>query len=243
MNRHVPEVLLERYRLNELPQPQWEAIDREAAGNPSLRARVDALEQSDAEIRAEYAPAAFLRQPARRLSLRGMVLAGAFAATVLAMVIALPHAPGSGPGTEGIKGAVPPALAVYRKIAGGSERLADGAVARQGDLLLLGYAPAGRRYGLIFSIDGRGVVTLHLPPAGDRAVPLVQDKLVLLKNAYELDDAPRIERFFFVTGERPFSASPILDAAKSTGGASAAVLPLPSGLDQVTFAIRKEARR
>jgi hypothetical protein len=171
-----------------------------------------------------------------------MVLAGALTATVLAIVVALPHAPGQSSEIGRIKGSVAPALAVYRRTAAGSERLADGDVARGGDLLRLGYASAGRKYGLILSIDGTGTVTLHLPPSGDRAVPLGQGSLVLLNSSYELDDAPRIERFYFVTGERAFDARPIVAAAKSAGPAPDA-LSLPAGLDQVTFAIRKEARR
>jgi hypothetical protein len=242
MTRSVPDLLLERYRLKELPDTVRDAIDRETAGNPALRARLDALDRSDSDIRAHYPPSTFVRRRPRRISVRGMVLAGAFAATVLAMVIALPHTPASRSETERVKGSVVPALAVYRWTSAGSERLADGDVAHPGDLLRLGYASAGRKYGLILSIDGKGAVTLHLPPSGDRAVPLGQDKLVLLDKAYELDDAPRIERFYFVTGERPFSASPIIAAAKSAGAAPAA-LPLPAGLNQVTFAIRKEAGR
>ena len=59
-----------------------------------------------------------------------------------------------------------PSLTVYRRTDRGSETLADGAVARTGDLLRLGYTAAGRRYGVILSIDGRGAVTLHLPSSG-----------------------------------------------------------------------------
>jgi hypothetical protein len=73
-------------------------------------------------------------------------------------------------------------------------------------------------------------------------VPLGQGSLVLLNSSYELDDAPRIERFYFVTGARPFDAGAGIAAARNTGAAPG-TLPLPQGLDQVTFAIRKEARR
>jgi hypothetical protein len=90
-------------------------------------------------------------------------------------------------------------------------------------------------------------VTLHLPPAGDRAVPLAAGKTILLDAAYELDDAPRVERFYFVTGTEPFSATPVLNAARRAAaqgaGSVPAALPLPTGLDQVTFAIQKEERK
>ena len=37
---------------------------------------------------------------------------------------------------------------------------------------------------------------------------------MLLDQAYELDDAPRWERFYFVTGDTPFAVAPIVDAAR-----------------------------
>jgi len=97
---------------------------------------------------------------------------------------------------------------------------------------------------LILSIDGRGAVTLHLPPSGDRAVPLAPGKMVLLDAAYELDEAPRVERFYFVTAREPFAAEPVVSAARRAAqGTVPDALPLPPGLEQATFAIQKEARR
>jgi hypothetical protein len=95
------------------------------------------------------------------------VLAGALATAVLALVVAIPRLTVT-PDDTRIKGTVDgrPALAVYRRTPAGSERLADGDVARAGDLLRVGYASGGRAYGVILSIDGTGAVTLHLPPSG-----------------------------------------------------------------------------
>jgi hypothetical protein len=99
-------------------------------------------------------------------------------------------------------------LSIYRRTAAGSERLADGDLVHAGDLLRVGYVSGGRPFGLILSIDGRGAVTMHLPPAGDRAVALQPGSNILLDAAYELDDAPRIERFYFVTGNDAFAVGP-----------------------------------
>ena len=60
-----------------------------------------------------------------------------------------------------------PALTIYRRTAAGTETLADGSVARPGDLLRVGYTARGTAYGVILSIDGARSVTLHLPPEGD----------------------------------------------------------------------------
>jgi hypothetical protein len=100
---------------------------------------------------------------------------------------------------------------------------------------------------MILSIDGRGIVTRHFPAAGDRAVPLARGSVTLLDQAYELDDAPGWERFYFVTGDTPFALAPIIDGAHriSTGGAGATAtpLPIPPELSQSTFSLQKEVRR
>ncbi len=246
MTRRIPDVVLERYRLNELPDASARAVEMMLAADPELRARLDALDGSDAEILRDY-PQVFVHDvPARprRAVSRYAMAAAAVAAAAIAIIAVLPRAPIAEPDDARIKGGSP-ALAVYRRTNSGSERLADGAVARSGDLLRLGYVSGGRGYGVILSVDGRGAVTMHLPPSGDRAVPLTPGKTVLLDNAYELDDAPRAERFYFVTADEPFPVSPIVSAAKraaAEGAPPPAALPLPRGLEQSTFAIQKEGR-
>jgi len=175
------------------------------------------------------------RAPSRRFVLRALA-AATVAVTALLVFFALPDA-------DRIKGDSHPALTIYRDKPSGPERLADGDLARAGDLLRVGYTPAGRAYGVILSIDGRGVLTMHLPPNEAKAVSLVQGATpTLLDRAYELDDAPKIERFYFITGAKPFDVTPILTAARAAHGAPD-VLPIPPGLEQVTFAVQKEARQ
>ncbi len=244
MTRSLPELLLERYRLNELPDATHAAIARDAAADPAVRARLDALERSDSEIRDRYAPDVLARpRAARHRSTRALILVGALAAAVLALLVTIPRPIVSTGDDTRIKGvAARPALAVYRRTPAGSERLADGDVARAGDVLRIGYASASRPYGIILSIDGSGAVTLHLPPSGDRAVHLEPGGMNLLDSAYELDEAPRVERFYFVTGTRPFDVPPVLAAARHAHGAPD-TLPLPPGLEQVTFTVQKEVRK
>ena len=79
-----------------------------------------------------------------------------------------------------------------------------GTLARSGDLVQIAYRSDGLAYGAIFSVDGRGAVTRHLPAAGEQAVPLA--KRDTLDFAYELDDAPRWERFYLVASDRPLRA-------------------------------------
>ena len=247
MTRNIPDFVLERYRLKELPERSARAVELMMESDPAIRERLDALAASDAEIQEQYRSVFIHDRPApsRRL-VAGLATAAALGFAALLLVVALPRMPQQPSDTERVKGTIGgrPSLALYRRTDTGSERLADGAVARPGDLLRVGYASAGRPYGLILSIDGRGAVTLHLPPSGDRAVPLTPGKMVLLDAAYELDEAPQVERFYFVTGKEPFAAEPVVSAARRAAhGTVPEALPLPAGLEQVTFAIQKEARR
>ncbi len=240
MTRSIPDLLLERYALDELPPAAREAVDREIAGDPSARTRLDAIASSNAEILRRHAPAGLVGTPAPRIhSRRGAAVSLALASAVVAVLAVMPHLPAAA--TDRIKGTAGdrPAIAVYRRTPAGSERLADGDIARAGDLLRVGYQPAGRAYGVILSIDGRGSVTLHLPPQGTQAAPLAQTKMTLLDSAYELDAAPRIERFYFITGTRPFAVAPVLAAARAATTAPLS-LPLPASLEQVTFTVQKE---
>ena len=56
-------------------------------------------------------------------------------------------------------------------------------------------------------------VTVHLPRHGQAAAPLGREPTVLLDDAFELDDAPRWEQFYFVTGNEPFLVAPIVESA------------------------------
>jgi hypothetical protein len=139
-----------------------------------------------------------------------------------------------------------PSLTLYRKTSEGSEALDDGARVRAGDVVRLAYRSPERRYGTIVSIDGRGVVTRHLPKTGARAVPLKSGETVLLDRAYELDDAPRFERFYLIASETPFELAPVLAAARraaASAGEAPPALGLPKAFEQSTLALEKEATR
>ena len=265
-NVEIPDLVLERYRLNELPPEQARRLERLVRESETLRQRLDALDRSDAEIARQYPPA-WVADRVRERAARGSdtpsrprarVLQWGIPAAVgiaaVALVVGLPLRSLSpfrrGPAapvtdTDRIKG-LRPALAIYRRSDRGTETLADGDVARPGDLLRLGYTAAGRAYGVIVSIDGRGAVTLHLPPKGTHAASLGLSGQVLLDQAYELDDAPNWERFYFVTGDTAFDVAPILEAARRAAArglqSPPAELAIPAALTQSTFSLQKEVR-
>ena len=258
----VPDITLERYRLNELEPPESDSLTDRLPQDAQLRDRLDALARSDDELRqgalAETLPerirtaAAARAHGAHRSSWRSAaywaVPACAVIAAVVIIAVVRARAPWSvAPGAidgDRIKGPGA-ALTLYRRTDRGSETLADGAIARAGDLVRIGYRAAGRSFGLILSIDGRGIVTMHLPPAGDRAAPLDRGATALLDAAYELDDAPQWERFYFITADTAFRVAPVVDAARHAAGdhrSAPPALALPHGLEQSTFSLQKEAR-
>ena len=254
----VPDITLERSRLNELPPEAAARLDRQLQRDPGLRQRLDALLASDAEIHASdrldlLASRVRLRLGAREAASnrhRGhsfrLWAAPAVVAMVVVLALALPRlTTESVEEGERIKG-LQPSLTLFRRVNGTSETLADGAVARKGDLIRVGYHAAGSAYGVIVSIDGRRLVTLHLPRGGERAVPLGREATVLLDHAYELDDAPRWERFYFVTGDEAFLVSAVVTSAERAALVSRddkpATLALPAGLTQSVFSIQKESQ-
>jgi len=264
---HVPDLVLEQFRLGELTSDEATRLARRVEDDPGLKERMAALDHSDVEIRRRYPPewlaarvserlAARLFRPVgpRAIRLRRTPMLAALAAVALIVLVldtrlAEPPLPSRGAPAETasdrVKG-LKPGLALFRRTSDGSEPLVDGASVRTGDLVRVGYHAAGRSFGVILSLDGRGVVSVHLPKAGDRAAALGRDGLVLLDFAYELDDAPRWEAFYFVTGETPFDVDGVVSAARSAAssarGETPPVLGLPAGLEQSRFVLKKEAR-
>jgi len=268
---HIPDIVLERYRLNELPPADAARMAGEISGDARLRERLAALDRSDQELDADidrvrtrlaaqvhvgpaeagpHTPPRVMTWPIPAAVAIGVALAAVVWQTRAPFVV--PEQ--SETGTDRIKGTAAsgrPALAVYRRTNDGSEQLADGTVAHAGDLIRVGYRSAGHTHGVIVSIDGAGAVTMHLPPTGTGAAPLKSDPTVLLDQAYELDDAPRWERFYFVAGDAAFDATPVLQAARAAASAHSQQPPpdlaLPpkvaQSLEQAGFTIQKESRR
>ena len=243
--KNIPDLVLERYRLQELPLPDAEAIDAMLGADATLRARLGALEASDEALREAIDSVAarfggVSRPRAGRPALGwALSVAGAVAAVIVLSVTGTYDRIGTAPPEDRVKGGRSgglPTLMVYRRTNDGSERLSDGAVAHAGDLIRVGYGAAGHSYGIIVSVDGLGNLTRHMPTDGDRAIPLKTDAVVMLDQAYELDDAPRWERFHFVAGQTPFDIGPVLEAVRK------GVAP-PPGLDQSVFTLRKEISR
>ena len=247
---------IESFVLGELPAAEQEALAGEVREDPALRARVEAIETSNREILAAHparVAASVIRERLAPVPLpvpwgRRLGLAAAASLTVVGVgfgLLRMHEARVDVPAETRIKG-LRPHLEIFRQTPAGIEPLAEGALAREGDLVQLTYQAAGRPFGVIVSIDGRGAVTVHHPQASRQAARLEPGEAARLSSAYRLDDAPGWERFVLVTAERPFEVEPVVEAAArlaGTGAADRKPLALPSPLEQSSFTLRKDDRR
>jgi len=248
----VPDRVLELFALGELPAPEARALEERMRQDAELAARLEALRASDREILARHPPAAVAREVRRRLDtgrpgrwrlpmlLAGPALAGALAVALLVRPATVEQAGGD----DRIKGARPQLVALVVR-GGRAERLADGALVAPGDAIQLAYAPAGMRYGVIVSIDGRGGVTLHWPEDPREPARLEASGHVVLPHAFQLDDAPGFERFIFVAAATPIDVTRVVEAARAaarSGSSAAADLDLPRNWIQSRIELRKAQR-
>jgi hypothetical protein len=101
-------------------------------------------------------------------------------------------------------------LAIFRKTRAGSELLPPRSTARPGDTLQVFYHSRKALYGIVFSVDGTGSLTLHYPEADPLAAVLQIGDMLALPHSFRLDHAPRFERFFLVTSPKPFRSDSLL---------------------------------
>jgi hypothetical protein len=257
-DRPVPDWLLERLAAGELPASEAARLRARLEAKGEL-GRLQALESSNREILAAHPPASVAVEVQRRAQRhaqtgvernrggkpvwRRAAFPGlALCAAGLAVVFALERGPRPGvvelPGsladpevtrTRGLQ----PHLAVYRKRGEQVDRLKDGASARAGELLQIAYVAAGRRHGVIASVDARGMVTLHLPEAPGPAARLQSGKEIALAGAFELDATPGFERFVFVTSDDSFDTAEVAAWLRKGGP------PLPAGRSVFALTLAK----
>ncbi len=252
---HVPELWLEQYALDELPPARRDRIERALADDPALQERLDAIRTSNEAVLKAMPPRVFAAavdqrarttpNPATNRRLWSFAAPALLAA--VALFVAVPVAvntmgPGaSDPGLEDVRAKGDPMVFVHRQLDRGEpEQLGDGDVVGEGDVLQVSYTASGAEFGAVFSVDGRGTVTWHLPSNGRHATRLQEGAGVPLDHAYEIDDAPRFERFVLVTGPDDFDLRPVEDAAQDWGGTGEIQLDAP--LRATLLTLRKEAR-
>jgi hypothetical protein len=259
---HVPDLLIEQLLLGEIRQEdeRWlrqqlsvDEIERRLSvlrqANERHAQQHDAVELVEAIRARKRVTAARAQLSSKSGSGFRLLVPGLAAAFLVLFVVARPNTerPLSSPAevsdTTRVKG-LANHLVLHRRTGNDAETLAHNAHAKSGDVLQLGYVAAKARHGVIFSIDGAGAVTLHFPESERASTELSQGGEQLLPNAYQLDDAPLFERFFFVTSERSVDAGFVLKEARALsarGEARSGVLNLKNAaIEQQSLTLVKE---
>jgi hypothetical protein len=247
-NSRVSDFMLERYRLGELLPEDRKALEEVFTKDENVRSRLIVLDESDRELRkrypVEFLDLAGSRPAKMRFSGRGKrfpavlpkqgkIAAAIFVCLTLPLVyflrvhnqpdvrgsLASASASSDSP-ADRAKGAVISGAELSVFLKGDNEiLLGDQAVLGEGNTVQLAYtAPAGERFGVIFSIDGRSAVTMHYPYRRGQSPVLVSGKRTFLDEAYTLDDAPLYEIFVMVVSEQPLNVEAVLEEARDIAG-------------------------
>lgn len=259
----LPDWLVERIALDEVPAASKGRVEQ--ADAKDIADRVAALRADNAAELAAFPPGPAIaqieervarqRQLATRRRQRAIGLVGIACASAVAVVLFVgsrgtERAGGalgsSDPEITRVKGAT--RLSAYRQLGNTIEKLDEDSLVKGGDRIQLRYSAGGARFGVIASVDGAGVVTLHHPVSEDAPpeATALSPKATALPSAYSLDDAPDFERFFFITADQPIDVKGSLGALRAfaqRGDSATASLELPTGMHQSSLRLRKPSNR
>jgi hypothetical protein len=198
----VPDWKIERYLLGELPESEMQALKN--LENDELRLQIEQLKKSNAELLAKH-PYKRKFTVLSNVNLRLAAIVLLCVSTIIAM-LSYEDAYEDGTRVKGLK----TDLEIWRKTAEQTEQLADNSEAKAGDLLQIRYITL-EPYGILLSLDGNGILTIHLAGKNGKAASLEAGKTISLKNAYELDNAPKFETFYLITAGKEFELAPVVE--------------------------------
>ena len=253
----LPDWLVERAALDEVAPESRDRLER--ADRDELATRIAALRDDNAAELAAYPAGPAVAQIDARVAAAkkrrrqrhiGLLAAAVGAAAALVLFVSIDSKPAAAPEQEdGIRVKGNPRLLAFRLVDGKPgtkiEQLEPDALVNEGDLIQLRYNGGGRAHGVIASIDGAGVVTLHFP-AAENAPTALAPRTTALPNSYALDDAPRFERFFIITADTPISVSDTLASLRQLAqrdDSADAVPDLRAGQTQWSLRLRKSEDR
>ena len=108
-----------------------------------------------------------------------------------------------GAGDTRIKG-LDARMEIWKKTGDSAVQMQNLDEAREGDEIQLRYSVPEKCFGLLFSMDGNGTITMHMAD-GSQAIALEPGKMTTLPFAYKLDNAPKFEKFFLLTSQKDFT--------------------------------------
>lgn len=94
-------------------------------------------------------------------------------------------------------------MEIWKKTTKGIVQLENLSDASEGDEIQLRYSVPQKCFGILFSMDGNGTLTMHMGNE-NKAIALEPGKMVTLPFAYKLDNAPKFEKFFLLTSSSEF---------------------------------------
>ena len=263
---------LERYILDELPSEKIMEIKNRLHEDSNLKKEIEKLKKSNQNILNQYSSDIIIpkilsryekensrsenKKGIRPILFKRLLYASPVLASALVLLFIILHYRGNiGSSRQNIFtedtrikgmssiGLTTTHLMIHRRNNDIIELLENGDKAKAGNLLQIAYVATRESYGVILSIDGNGMVTLHYPDSKNEATVLEQNRKVLIGNAYELDDAPEFERFFFITSKSEINVDEILERAetlaKKLEKAKREYLELPESFNQSSILLVK----
>ena len=221
--KQISDFKLERYLLGELPEVEMAALRKREAEDELFAARVKMMREEGERFLAENPFSALedklendQRSVERTLWLRVaavlVVAFGIFSVVVLNRQTDIVNDTSATSGIDvamadvdngtRIKG-MTAGLEVWKKMGDSAVQMVNLGEAREGDEIQLRYRVPQKCFGMLFSMDGNGTVTMHMGE-GNRAVELEPGKMTTLPFAYKLDNAPKFEKFFLLTSGEMF---------------------------------------
>ena len=246
----ISDFKLERYLLGELPEKEMRDFQERELSDEIFAARVREMREQGKRFVAENPFEALeAKMDAADEAADGNVISGLWLKVAAALVIALgvfsmvvlnrnveTYSGESATmevamanvddGTR-IKG-MSASLEVWKKTGDSAVQMVNLGDASEGDEIQLRYRVPQKCFGMLFSMDGNGTVTMHMGD-GNNAIELEPGKMTTLPFAYKLDNAPKFEKFFLLTSLNSFAID-VDNFDKSLKQA---------GVESVSFTLRK----
>lgn len=246
----ISDFKLERYLLGELPEKEMRDFQERELSDEIFAARVREMREQGKRFVAENPFEALeAKMDAADEAADGNVISGLWLKVAAALVIALgvfsmvvlnrnvetysgesatmEVAMANVDDGTCIKG-MSASLEVWKKTGDSAVQMVNLGDASEGDEIQLRYRVPQKCFGMLFSMDGNGTVTMHMGD-GNNAIELEPGKMTTLPFAYKLDNAPKFEKFFLLTSQNSFAID-VDNFDKSLKQA---------GVESVSFTLRK----
>ncbi len=248
----ISDFKLERYLLGELPEKEMRDFQERELSDEIFAARVREMREQGKRFVAENpfeALEAKMDEADEAANDNGNVISGVWLKVAAALVIALgvfsmvilnrdvstydsnatsmEVAMADVDNGTRIKG-MQASLEVWKKTGDSAVQMVNLGDAYEGDEIQLRYRVPQKCFGMLFSMDGNGTITMHMGE-GNKAIELEPGKMTTLPFAYKLDNAPKFEKFFLLTSQNAFEIDGN-DIDKSLKQA---------GVENVSFTLRK----